>query len=82
MLGGKSCTLYIYQRGNYVFMDMDVNAEPLWRGMKCLTGELVNQYKSNKFDGYLFFEDLRNEGGIPNYKEFGIRYVLRYVTDV
>lgn len=80
MLENKSCDLCIYQRGGYVFADMDVAGEPLFRGAICLTNQKINQYKSRKFDGILMFEDLQGEGGTPNYEEFGTRYILEYVN--
>lgn len=78
VLGGQNCTIHLYQRGDYLYMDLSVDGNVVRNGMLCLVNTLLTNYRLLRFSGYLFFIDTYNQGGIPNYKELDTRYILVY----
>ena len=80
-LNEQNCTIHLYQRGDYLYMDLSVNGEAIRQGMICLVDISLVNYPSNGFGGYLFFSDLLGRGGTPVYNELNSRYVLFYETE-
>lgn len=79
ILGNQNCQIHIYQRGDYLYMDLVANDEQVFAGRICLSQKDMILYPTNKFVGDLFFDDEKKLEGIPNYKELGTRYKLYYV---
>lgn len=80
-LGEQNCTIHLYQRGDYMYMDLSVDGTVIRQGMICLVDVSLVNYPSNGFAGYLFFSDLLGRGGTPVYSELNSRYVLFYETE-
>ena len=80
-LNDQNCTIHLYQRGDYLYMDLTVNGEAIRQGMICLVDISLLQYTVQGFSGYLFFSDMRGAGGVPVYTELGSRYILFYATE-
>ena len=81
VLNEQNCIIHLYQRGDYLFMDLTVNATPIRQGAICLIDTDVINYPFVGFSGYLFFSDLSGKYGTPNYKELGNRFILIFVTE-
>lgn len=80
-LNKQNCTIHLYQRGDYLYMDLAVNGIAVRQGMICLVDISLLQYTVQIFSGYLFFSDMRGAGGTPVYTELGSRYILFYATE-
>ena len=80
-LNEQNCTIHLYQRGEYLYMDLSVDGEVIRQGMICLVDISLLQYTVQGFSGYLFFTDMRGAGGTPTYTELGSRYILFYATE-
>ena len=80
-LNEQNCTIHLYQRGDYLYMDLSVDGEVIRQGMICLVDISLLQYTVQGFSGYLYFADMRGMGGTPVYTELGSRYILFYATE-
>lgn len=80
-LNEQNCTIHLYQRGDYLYMDLSVDGEAIRQGMICLVDISLLQYTVQGFSGYLFFSDMRGAGGTPVYTDLGSRYILFYATE-
>lgn len=81
ILDNQNCVIHLYQRGDYMYMDLTVNGQVVRTGMICLVDVSIVNYPVNGFSGYLFFSDLKGSNGIVNYAELDSRYILLYVTE-
>lgn len=81
ILGEYNCVLHLYQRGDYLYLDLTAGSIAIRQGAICLTDINLLNYGNVNFNGYLFFSDLLGVQGIPNYKELGTRYVLFFATE-
>lgn len=78
VLGGQNCIIHLYQRGKFMYMDLNCNGNDIRRGAICLTSVDLVQYPTPNFDGLLFFTDIKNHDHEPVYNELGTRYFLCY----
>ena len=76
VLAGQNCTIHLYQRAEYLYMDLTVDGNEIRRGAICLPEISVPAYESPNFKGILFFIDMYGRGGVPNYAELNSRYLL------
>lgn len=81
VLNDQSCIIHLYQRGDYMYIDVTANGEAIRQGAICLVDVDLLNYPLLGFTGVLFFSDLLGKYGTPNYKELGSRYVLFYMTE-
>lgn len=81
VLGEYNCVLHLYQRGEYLYLDLTADSVVIRQGAICLVDVDILNYKNNNFSGYLFFSDLMGLYGTPNYTELGSRYVLFFATE-
>lgn len=81
VLNDQNCTLHLYQRGDYMFLDLSVDNVVIRQGMICLVNINLLNYPVNGFSGYLFFADNSDAGGTPVYDQLGSRYTLFYMTE-
>lgn len=77
-LGGQNCIIHVYQRGDYVFLDLTADGVEVRKGAICLDGNSIVAFKTPDFSGYLFFVDMMGRNGIPEYTGLGDRYKLFY----
>lgn len=78
VLDGQNCTIHLYQRGAYLYMDLTVDENAVMYGALCIvSGDLV-QYKSQYFTGHLFFIDKTGHKEMPSYEALNDRFVLLY----
>lgn len=76
VLDDQNCTIHLYQRGDYLYMDLAVDGQTIRNGMICLVDISLLAYPVIGFDGMLYFADTAQAGGVPNYEQLGSRYVL------
>ncbi len=81
ILDGQNCTLKLYQRGEFLFMDLLVDNKSIREGMICLVNINLLSYPSKDFKGLLFFSDITNMGGTPVFSELNSRYFLFFSPD-
>lgn len=81
VLGEQNCTLHIYQRSGYMYLDLSVDNKVIRQGMICLVNVNLLNYPVTGFSGYLFFADNSGAGGTPVYDRLGSRYTLFYMTE-
>ena len=78
VLDGQNCIIHLFQRGEYMYMDLTCNGNVIRQGAICLSDiDLVN-YPTPYFNGLLFFTDNTNHSHHPYFKELGKRYFLCY----
>lgn len=82
VLNNQNCILHLYQRGDYLYMDLTCDGVEIRRGAICLIDINIPLYKSPHFSGILFFVDMTGGTGIPVYSEIGSRYLLFYDAGV
>lgn len=78
VLDDQNCTIHLYQRGDYMYMDLSVDGEEIRRGCICLPKINIPAYENPNFSGLLFFVDMDGKDGAPYYEELNDRYVLFY----
>ena len=81
VLGDYNCILHVYQRGDFLYMDLTANGTRIRQGLICLVDVRLPNYDSPDFSGVLFFVDMQGRGGTPNYAELGARYILCYTDE-
>lgn len=81
VLNDQNCTIRIYQRGDYLYMDLTVDGMEIRRGAICLSEINIPAYESPYFNGVLFFVDMNQRDGIPVYSELNTRYILCYEVE-
>lgn len=81
VLGEQNCIIHLYQRGEYMYLDVSSNGTVIRQGAICLTNINLLNYPLLGFSGALFFGDLNGKNGVPVYSELETRYVLFYATE-
>lgn len=81
VLNRQNCIIHLYQRGDYMYLDLTVNKVPICQGRICLVNRNILAYRNINFTGYLFFTDITGQYGVPNYKDLNTRYILSYATE-
>jgi hypothetical protein len=80
ILGGQNVTLALRQKGERMYMDIDVGTNRVISGAICNNRSNVKQFKTMPFKGGLFFVD--TEGNEPpQYHGLDTRWVLVYVSE-
>lgn len=78
VLNDQNCTIHLFQRGDYLYMDFAVDDKMIRTGSICLSATSILAYPTPYFNGYLFFTDVKRKNKEPNYAELGSRYILCY----
>ena len=81
VLGEYDCTIHLYQRGDYMYIDLTADGEEVRTGAICLPDVSLMNYPSPNFSGTLFFVDMKGKGAAPSYEELGERFILVYDPD-
>lgn len=76
-LNGQNCTIGVYQKDESVFVDLWVDDNPIFLGMKALDRVGLKLAEYMGFEGQLWFAD-QNGTENPDYTGFGTRYLLYY----
>lgn len=79
-LAGQSVQLNVYQKGDFLYMDVFLNGAAVIRGVIC---ENLNRIIRNRYLGFLgdfMFQDQRGSND-PAYTGLNDRYLLFYVLD-
>ena len=79
VLGGQNCNIAVYQKDEYVFLDLSVDNEIIFTGIKALDRQGIKFADYMNFDGQIWFEDLNGTEN-PQYTGFGDRWILYYGT--
>lgn len=78
VLNDQNCTIHLFQRGDYLYMDFAVDDKMIRTGAICLSATSILVYPTPYFNGYLFFTDVKRKNKEPNYAELGSRFILCY----
>lgn len=78
VLGGQNCIIHLYQRGDYMYIDLNVNGVDVRTGGICLVDNDLVGFKTTLWSGILFFVDMQDVGGVPYFEQLNDRYVLFY----
>lgn len=78
VLNDQNCTINLYQRGDFLYMDLTVDGVEVRRGAVCLPCITVPAYGSPDFNGILFFADMTGGTEPPNYTGLNDRWRLFY----
>ena len=78
VLNDQNCTIHLFQRGDYLYMDFTVDGKIIRTGAICLSATSILAYPTPYFNGYLFFTDVKRKNKEPNYAELGSRFLLCY----
>lgn len=81
VLNDQNCTIHLYQKGNYMYMDFTADGTEIRTGAICLVNIDLLAVPTPYFSGYLFFVDMKGKGATPNYKELNDRFILMYITE-
>ena len=76
VLNDQNCTIHLFQRGEYIYMDLTCNGVEIRTGAICLPNISLVQYPTPDFDGMLFFTDTTNHDEPPVYSGLGTRWLL------
>ena len=77
VLDGQNCTINVYQKDEDVYVDLFVDAEPIFYGLSALDRVGIKLSEYMNFKGQLWFED-QNGTQNPDYTGFGERYLFYY----
>ena len=79
VLNGQNCTITIKKRGLHCYFSLTANGNVVTQNTICLCGNNLVPYRSQYFDGSIFFIDMTGHFSTPNYNDFNTRYKLVYV---
>lgn len=82
VLNDQNCTIHLYQKGVYMYIDLTCNGIIVRQGGICLAAMDLVQYPTPYFSGTLFFADMTNKDTAPHYSGLGTRYVLYYEAEL
>lgn len=82
-LDNQDCLLHLYQRGDFLYLDLAIDDVEVRNGAICLPAmSIITQ--AYPFTGHLIFTDELSEPTKqkpPTYDGLGTRYFLYYMTD-
>lgn len=79
VLDDQQCRISLYQRGRRMYLDLDVDNEPVCRGAICQNRASIVQSPTRLFSGSLHFWDTLGDEP-PQYDQLGTRFLLLYVS--
>lgn len=79
VLNNQNCVISIKKRGIHCYFSLMSNGVSVTENTICLCGNNLVPYKTQAFDGSIFFIDMSGHFSTPNYNEFNTRYKLIYV---
>ena len=80
ILDSQDCVLRVYQRGNYLFSDLEADGAQAWQGFICQDRVNLKQYDYLPFRGGLYFVDLEGREQ-PHFSGLGERFPLLFVSE-
>ena len=78
VLDGQYCLIWLYQRGDHMYMDLHAGKKAVCKGAVCQYGADVLQSRSADFSGTLHFYDFLGKSR-PWHWGLGDRWALLYV---
>lgn len=79
-LNGQACTISLYQKGDYFFMDLLVNGAPVRQCQMVLNRAWFVRYAYLGFVGDLVMFDTQGSNESAKYDGLGTRYQLYYLS--
>ncbi len=79
VLDDQQCRITLYQRGRRMYLDLDVDNEPVCRGAICQNRASIVQSPTRLFRGSLHFWDTLGDEP-PQYDQLCTRFLLLYVS--
>lgn len=82
-LGGQNCTISVYQRDDYTYLDLIVGQETIVQGAICMPITAIVQKPAN-FRGQLYMWDSTSPDdaqALAKWEELGTRFKLVYATE-
>ncbi|OZI39038.1 hypothetical protein CEG14_05745 [Bordetella genomosp. 1] len=80
VLGGQNCQVAVYQKSTGVFLDLQVNHQPLALAVLCRDRVRVVRERYSPFVGDIAFVDTQGRED-PEYAGFGGRFQLMYLEE-
>ncbi len=79
VLDDQQCCISLYQRGQRIYLDLDVDDEPVCRGAICQNRASIVQSPTRLFSGSLHFWDTLGDEP-PRYDLLDTRFQLMYIS--
>ncbi|MCW6525278.1 hypothetical protein NFB71_02490 [Yersinia ruckeri] len=79
-LGGQRCDIRLIQRVSAIYMDLNVDGNPIMQGVPCYFGNRMVRYSYLGFKGDLLFLDSDGQND-PQWDGLGGRYQLFYLEE-
>ena len=79
VLAGQNCQIFLYQKDEGLFFDLNSNATDIVTGIICENGNPLVCIQYSGFSGNLLFVDTQGNND-PTYDGLSIRYNLVYLT--
>lgn len=80
ILGNQECTIAVYSRGGYLFMDLMVGSTPVFAGAICNHGANIVPFATELFKGSLHFYDTEGHSR-PVWDKLKERFMLLYLDE-
>ncbi len=80
-LDDQKCTFHIYQRGQYLFLDLAIDGEDIKTGCIALSSQSAIGPDVKDFSGHLYWLDVVGNNGVPHYSELNDRFELIFMSD-
>jgi hypothetical protein len=75
VLNNQTCQISVYERGDYLYLDLYIDGVVVFTGFRCIYGEVINTYPS-VVNGFLAF--YTKDGLDPKAKDIGTSAFLLY----
>lgn len=79
ILDNQDCVLRLYQRGAYLFCDLEADGVQAWQGFICQNRVNLKQYDYLPFRGGLYFVDHEAQEP-PHFSGLGDRFALLFIS--
>lgn len=79
-LNQQQCAIRLVQRDSGVYMDLNLNGDPIMQGVPCWYANKMVRYPYLGFSGDLVFLDTQGTSD-PDYTGLGGRFKLFYLTE-
>lgn len=80
ILNNQDCTIHLYMRGDYMFLDLAISNTPYFYGAICYDRSNILPVQKEAFNGnFIFIDTLSNTN--PQYAMLNDRYKLYYFTN-
>ncbi len=79
ILNNQSCTIHLFLRGDYLYLDLMLDNEPVFYGAICYDRTKILPVNSIFKGNFIFIDNLSSSN--PEYTKLNDRYKLYYLTN-